>query len=164
MTSLSQFNHSHPRFFRLCRRRCPNITGEHNQWQWHSSSGYARGTAQIPQANNINDKSRPNWPRTPTVFQVTPEALPKSHRWMLIMTSLVPIRPRTSTVLQVTQEAQPKFHRQTKLMTSLVPIWPQNIHHPSSYAVGAAQIPQANNINDKSSPNSTKNIHNCSAG
>ena len=37
-----------------------------------------------------------------------------------------------------------------------------NIHDSSGYAGGAAQIPQANKINDKSHPNSTTNIHNSS--
>ena len=39
---------------------------------------------------------------------------------------------------------------------------PTNIHDSSGYAGGAAQIPQANAINDKSSPNSTTNIHDSS--
>jgi hypothetical protein len=70
----------------------------------HNSSGYARGTAQIPLANSINDRSHP------TIHQVMLEVLPKFHRQMILMTSLIPIRPRTSTILQVMQDALPRFH------------------------------------------------------
>jgi hypothetical protein len=59
-------------------------------------------------------------------------------------------------------EALPKFHRQMQSMTSLYPISTTNIHSSSGYAGGAAQIPQANAINDKSCPNSTWNIHSSS--
>ena len=120
----------------------------------------------------------------PQFFRLRP--LPKSHRWMLLMTSLVPIWPQTSTVLQVTPEALPKFHRQTKLMTSLVPIWPQTstilqvtpealpkFHTQTILMTSLVPIrpristivqqvkpdPQANTFNDKSHPNSSTNIH-----
>ena len=50
-----------------------------------------------------------------------------------------------------------------QLMTSLPrPNSTTNIHDSSGYAGGAAQIPQANTINDKSHPNSTTSIHNSS--
>jgi len=50
-----------------------------------------------------------------------------------------------------------------QLMTSLPrPKLTTNIHDSSGYAGGAAQIPQANKINDKSCPNLTTNIHNSS--
>ena len=50
-----------------------------------------------------------------------------------------------------------------QLMTSLPrPNSTTNIHDSSGYAGGAAQIPQANKINDKSRPNSTMNFQNSS--
>ena len=93
MTSLSQFNHKHPRFFRLRQRAindksCPKLT-----MSIHDSSGNAGGAAQILQANAINDMSHPN--STTNIhdssgyaggaaqiplLQVTLEALPKFHR------------------------------------------------------------------------------------
>jgi hypothetical protein len=57
----------------------------------HSSSGFAGGAAQIPQANDINEKSHPNLTTHITICQVTLEALPKFHRQMILMTSLIPI-------------------------------------------------------------------------
>jgi hypothetical protein len=67
-------------------KSCPNLTTN-----IHSSSGYAGGAAQIPQANDINDKSYPYSTTHITICQVTLEALPKSHRRMILMTSLIPI-------------------------------------------------------------------------
>jgi len=64
-------------------------------------SGYAEGAAQIQQANDINDMSRPNSTMTSMILQVVLGALPKSTQL---------------------PEALPKFHRQTQLMTNLVPI------------------------------------------
>ncbi len=110
-------------------KSCPNLT-----MSIHDSSVYAGGAAQIPQANAINDKSHPNSTTNirdssgntggaaqipqvkpindnDTVLQVTPEALPKFHRQIILMISLAPIRPRTPTVFQVTPEALPKSHR-----------------------------------------------------
>ena len=98
-------------------------------------------------------------PQTSTILQVTPEALPKFHWQTQLITSLIPIWPQTSKILQVTPEALPKFNMWPQLMASLVPIRPQTstLHDSSGYAGGAAQIPHANTINDKSCPNSTTN-------
>jgi hypothetical protein len=57
----------------------------------HSSSCYLGSAAQVPQANAINDKSHPNLTTHITIRQVMPEALPKFHRQMILMTSLIPI-------------------------------------------------------------------------
>ncbi len=57
----------------------------------HNSSGYTRSAAQIPQVNAIMTSFVPNQPQTSTVLQVMPEALPKFHRQIILMTSLVPI-------------------------------------------------------------------------
>ena len=56
----------------------------------HNYSGFVGGASQIPQANAINDKSVPTQPQTSTVLQVTPEALPKFLRQMILMISLIP--------------------------------------------------------------------------
>ena len=196
MTSLIPILPCTSRFIRLCRRRCPNPTGKCNQWQVlcpnstthiHSSSGHAGGAAQIPQANDINNKSHPNLSTHITICQVTLEALPESHRWMQLMTCLIPIGPQTSTICQVTPEALPKFHRQTQFMTRLVTIWPQSstvlqvtpealpkFHRQAILMTSLVPFwpristivqqvmpdPQANTSNDKSHPNSTTNIHN----
>jgi len=79
-------------------------------------------------AINDNDKYFTIQPQTSTILQVTPEALPKFHRQTQLMTSL----PQTSMIHQVMQEALPKFHF-FRLR------WRR-----------AAQISQANLINDKS--------------
>jgi hypothetical protein len=46
--------------------------------------------------------------------------------------------------------------------TATCPNLTTNIHSYSGYAGGTAQIPQANDINDKSHHNSTTNIHSSS--
>jgi hypothetical protein len=96
-------------------------------------SGYAEGGAQIPQANDINDKSRPNstmnihdssgcaggaaqihttGSQTSTIHQVIPEVLPKFLKQMI----------KISTILQATPKSQPNFNWRTQLMTSLITI------------------------------------------
>ena len=69
----------------------------------HNFSSNAGGAAQIPQVNALKKMWRANqvlsmlhiqiWPQTSTIFQVTPEALPKFHRWKQSMSSFIPIRP-----------------------------------------------------------------------
>jgi hypothetical protein len=122
MTSLSPFNHKHPRFFRLRQRAindksCPKLT-----MSIHDSSGYAGGAAQILQANAINDKSHPN--STTNIHDSSGYAggaaqIPQVNAINDSNDKSFTIQPQTSTFLQVMTEALPKFHRQTSLMTSL---------------------------------------------
>jgi hypothetical protein len=121
MTSLSQFNHKHPRFFRLRQRAindksCPKLT-----MSIHDSSGNAGGAAQILQANAINDMSHPN--STTNIHDSSGYAggaarIPQVNAINDNDKSFT-IQPHTSTILQVTPEALAKFDRQTQLMTSL---------------------------------------------
>ena len=53
-------------------KSCPNPTTN-----IHNSSGYAGGAAQIPYVNSINVNAI--CPQATTIFQDTPEALPKFH-------------------------------------------------------------------------------------
>jgi hypothetical protein len=76
-----------------------------------------------------------------TICQVTLEALPKFHRQMQLMTSLIPIWPQTSTMCQVMPEALPKFHRWRQSMTSLVPIWPPE--HPPFFKLRRRRCPNS---------------------
>ena len=112
MTSLSQFNHKHPRFLRLRRRAINDKSHPNSTTNIHDSSGYAGGAAQIPQVNaiNDNDKSFTIQPQPSMILQVMLEMLPKFHRQTQLLTSLIPIQPQTSTIHQVTPEALPKFH------------------------------------------------------
>ncbi len=84
----------------------PNLTTN-----FHNSSGYARGAAQIPQANAINDKSCPNltmnihsssgYPGGTAQIPQANDINDKSH----------PYLTTHSTICQVTSEALPKSHR-----------------------------------------------------
>ena len=78
----------------------------------HDSSGYAGGAAQIPQWMQLMASLVPIWPQTSTIFQVTPEVLPKFHMWTQLMTSLIPIWQQTSTICLVIPEVLPKFRKQ----------------------------------------------------
>ncbi len=127
----------------------------------HNSSGYAGGAAQIPQANAINDSLVPIRPRTSTVLKVTPEALPKSHRQMILMTSLIPFRPHTSRFVRLRWRRCPNLTGKCNQWQASSQF--DHVHRDlSGYVGGSAQIPQANANNDKSYPNSTTNIHNFS--
>jgi hypothetical protein len=103
----------------------------------HDSSGYARGAAQIPQVNTINDKSHPN-PTTsihnssgyaggaaqiPWTNDVNDKSCPNSTMNIQNSSGLAKgaaqiqlantINDRShSIILLVTPEALPKFHRQ----------------------------------------------------
>ena len=78
------------------------------------------------------------------------------------MISLVPVPAQTSTLLQVTLEVLLKFHTNT-IKDKSCPNSTTNIHNSSGYARGTAQIQHVNAINGKSRLNSITNIHNSSA-
>jgi hypothetical protein len=102
-----------------------------------NSSGYVGGAAQIPHANTIDNKSRPNLTtnirnssgyakgaaQISQANAINDKSLPNSST--KLMTSLIPIHPQTSQILHVTPEVLPKFHNKMQSMTSLIPIHPQ---------------------------------------
>jgi hypothetical protein len=88
----------------------------------HSSSGYARGAAQIPQANDINDKSCPNLTKnihSSSGYAGGAAQIPQAND---INDKSHPNLTMHITICQVMPEALPKSHRQTQLMTCLIKI------------------------------------------